>query len=292
MPFSPAPTLDALVHTGIQVALIVVVAVVVRAVVIRVIRHASAGAGVPGLVTLLRRRRGITDADRIRAFGSARRAQRARTVGSVIGNAATIVIFGTAFTMALGQVGVNLAPVLASAGVLGLAVGFGAQNLVRDFLSGIFMLLEDQYGVGDHVDLGDAVGTIERVGLRTTTVRDVTGMVWYVRNGTIERVGNGSQDHAVAVVDVPLAIDTDITHAAAVAETAAAAGIEEAGHGADVLGAPQVLGVESLSASGMTLRLTVRTEPGRQWAVQRTVTERVVAALRADEVAIATLTGV
>lgn len=292
MPFSPAPTLAALVHTGIQVALIVVVAVVVRAVVIRVIRHASAGAGVPGLVTLLRRRRGITDADRIRAFGSARRAQRARTVGSVIGNAATILIFGTAFTMVLGQVGVNLAPVLASAGVLGLAVGFGAQNLVRDFLSGIFMLLEDQYGVGDHVDLGDAVGTIERVGLRTTTVRDVTGMVWYVRNGTIERVGNGSQDHAVAVVDVPLAIDTDITHAAAVAEAAAAAGIAEAGHGADVLGAPQVLGVESLSASGMTLRLTVRTEPGRQWVVQRTVTERVVAALRADEVALATPAGV
>ena len=189
--------------------------------------------------------------------------------------------------MALGQVGVNLAPVLASAGVLGLAVGFGAQNLVRDFLSGIFMLLEDQYGVGDHVDLGDAVGTIERVGLRTTTVRDIAGMVWFVRNGTIERVGNGSQDHAVAVVDVPLAIDTDITRAAAVAGTAAATGIAEAGHGADVLGDPRVLGVESLSASGMTLRLTVTTEPGRQWAVQRTVTERVVAALRADEVALA-----
>ena len=287
MPFSPAPTLDALVRTGVQVALIVVVAVLARAVVIRVIGHASAGAGVPGLVTLLRRRRGITDADRIRAFGSARRAQRARTVGSVIGNAATILIFGTAFTMALGQVGVNLAPVLAAAGVLGLAVGFGAQNLVRDFLSGIFMILEDQYGVGDTVDLGDAVGTIERVGLRTTTVRDVAGMVWYVRNGTIERVGNASQDHAVAVVDVPLAIDTDITHAAAVAESAAAAGIDEAGHGADVLGAPQVLGAEQLRAPGMTLRLTVTTEPGRQWAVQRTVTERVVAALRADEVALA-----
>ena len=287
MPFTPAPTLDALVHTGVQVALIVVVAVVVRSVVVRIIGHASAGAGVPGLVTLLRRRRGVTDADRIRAFGSARRAQRARTVGSVIGNAATILIFGTAFTMALGQVGVNLAPVLASACVLVLAVGFGAQNLVRDFLSGIFMLLEDQYGVGDHVDLGDAVGTIERVGLRTTTVRDVAGMVWYVRNGTIERVGNGSQDHAVAVVDVPLAIDTDITHAAAVAETAAAAGIDEAGHADDVLGAPQVLGVESLSASGMTLRLTVRTEPGRQWAVQRSMTEHVVAALRADDVVLA-----
>ena len=112
------------------------------------------------------------------------------------------------------------------------------------------MLLEDQYGVGDHVDLGDAIGTIERVGLRTTTVRDVTGMVWYVRNGTIERVGNGSQDHAVAVVDVPLALDTDITRAAATAEEAAAAGIDEHGHGPDVLEKPQVLGVESLSSSG------------------------------------------
>jgi small conductance mechanosensitive channel len=285
--FPAALPVDGLVHTGISVALIVLIAVVLRFVVNRVIGHGSAGAGVPGLLSLVRRRRGVSDADRILAFGSARRAQRARTVGSVIRNAATILIFGTAFTMVLGQFGVNLAPVLASAGVLGLAVGFGAQNLVKDFLSGIFMLLEDQYGVGDHVDLGDAVGTIERVGLRTTTVRDVTGMVWYVRNGTIERVGNGSQDHAVAVLDVPLAIDTDVTHAAATAEEAAAAAIDEQGHAQDVLEKPQVLGVQSLSSSGMTLRLTVRTRPGRQWAVQRSMLERVVAALRADEVELA-----
>jgi small-conductance mechanosensitive channel len=287
VPFPTALPVDGLVHLGVRVALIVLIAVVLRFVVNRIIGHVSAGAGVPGLLSLLRRRRGITDADRIRAFGSARRAQRARTVGSVIRNAATILIFGTACTMVLGQFGVNLAPVLASAGVLGLAVGFGAQNLVKDFLSGIFMLLEDQYGVGDHVDLGDAVGTIERVGLRTTTVRDVTGMVWYVRNGTIERVGNGSQDHAVAVVDVPLAIDTDVTHAASIAEEAAAAAIQERGYGGDVLDEPQVLGVEQLSSSGMVLRLTTRTKPGRQWAVQRAMTEHVVAALRADEVALA-----
>ncbi|MDD7968466.1 mechanosensitive ion channel family protein [Actinomycetospora lemnae] len=287
MPIAPVLTFDGLLHTAVTIALIVLVAVVVRFVVNRVIGHVAAGAGVPGLLSLLRRRRGVSDADRIQAFGSARRAQRARTVGSVIRNAATILIFGTASMMVLGQFGVNLAPVLASAGVLGLAIGFGAQNLVKDFLSGIFMLLEDQYGVGDHVDLGDAVGTIERVGLRTTTVRDVTGMVWYVRNGTIERVGNGSQDHAVAVVDIPLAIDTDVTRAAAIAEEAAAAGIAEHGHGADVLDEPQVLGVESLSASGMTLRLTARTKPGRQWVVQRAMTERVVAALRADEVMLA-----
>ena len=287
MPFAPALTLDALMHTGIAVAVIVVVAVLLRFVMNRVIGHVANGAGVPGLLSLLRRKRGVTDADRIQAFGSARRAQRARTVSSVIRNAASILIFGTAFMMVLGQFGVNLAPVLASAGVVGLAIGFGAQNLVKDFLSGIFMLLEDQYGVGDHVDLGDAVGTIERVGLRTTTVRDVTGMVWYVRNGTIERVGNGSQDHAVAVLDIPLALDTDVTHAAALAEDAAVAAIHENGHGGDVLDKPQVLGVESLSASGMTLRLTARTKPGRQWAVQRAMTERVVAALRADEVMLA-----
>ncbi|MHC1558155.1 mechanosensitive ion channel family protein [Actinomycetospora sp. C-140] len=283
----PALSVDALIRIGVTVAVIVVIAVVLRFVVNRVISHVSAGAGLPGMLSLLRRRRGVTDADRIQAFGSARRAQRARTVGSVIKNAATILIFGTAFMMVLGQFGVNLAPVLASAGVLGLAIGFGAQNLVKDFLSGIFMLLEDQYGVGDHVDLGDAVGTIERVGLRTTTVRDESGMVWYVRNGTIERVGNGSQDHAVAVVDVPLALDTDVTNAASIAEDAAATGIDEHGHGHDVLDKPQVLGVQSLSASGMTLRLTVRTKPGRQWAVQRVMTERVVAALRADEVVLA-----
>ncbi|MEJ2888916.1 mechanosensitive ion channel family protein [Actinomycetospora aeridis] len=287
MPFAPALTLDGLIHTGVAVAVIVAIAVVLRFVVNRVIGHVANGAGVPGLLSLLRKRRGVTDADRIQAFGSARRAQRARTVSSVIRNAASILIFGTAFMMVLGQFGVNLAPVLASAGVVGLAIGFGAQNLVKDFLSGIFMLLEDQYGVGDHVDLGDAVGTIERVGLRTTTVRDVTGMVWYVRNGTIERVGNGSQDHAVAVVDVPLALDTDVTRAATTAEEAAVASIDENGHGGDVLEKPQVLGVESLSASGMTLRLTVRTKPGRQWAVQRSMTERVVAALRADEVMLA-----
>lgn len=288
MPFSPAAlTLDALIHTGVAVALIVVVAVILRFVINRVIGHVANGAGVPGLLSLLRKRRGVTDADRIQAFGSARRAQRARTVSSVIRNAATILVFGTAFMMVLGQFGVNLAPVLASAGVVGLAIGFGAQNLVKDFLSGIFMLLEDQYGVGDHVDLGDAVGTIERVGLRTTTVRDVTGMVWYVRNGTIERVGNGSQDHAVAVLDIPLALDTDVTRAATLAEEAALAAIDENGHRGDVLSRPEVLGVESLSASGMTLRLTARTKPGRQWAVQRAMTERVVAALRADEVMLA-----
>lgn len=277
---------DSLISTGVSVIAIVAVAMLLRFVVNRVITHVAAGAGLPGLLSLLRRRRGVSDADRIEAFGSARRAQRAKTVGSVVRSAATILVFGMASMMILSKFGVNLAPVLASAGVLGLAVGFGAQNLVKDFLSGIFMLLEDQYGVGDHVDLGDAVGTIEHVGLRTTTVRDISGMVWYVRNGTIERVGNASQDHAVAVVDVPLALDADTAKATKIAD-AAARHVAGNGHAPDMLGTPEVLGLQEVTAGGMTLRLTARTKPGRQWAVQRAMTERVVRDLRAEDVTLA-----
>lgn len=272
---------DSTVSMLVSVVGIVVGATALRFVVTRVIAHVAAGVGVPGLLGLLRRRHGVSDAARIEAFGSARRAQRARTVGSVLRSATTIVIFGTAFMMVLSRFGVNLAPVLASAGVLGLAVGFGAQNLVRDFISGIFMLLEDQYGVGDHVDLGDAVGTIERVGLRTTSVRDVSGVVWYVRNGTIERVGNASQGHAVAVVDVPIELDADVEEAGRVAQRAAREAVDD-GYARDVLDPPRVLGVQTVSESGMTLRVTTTTRPNRQWAVRRAITERVVADLRAS----------
>jgi moderate conductance mechanosensitive channel len=275
---------DATVSILISVIAIVLVAVLLRLVVNRVIAHVAAGAGVPGLVSVMRRKRGVSDAERIEAFGSARRAQRARTVGSVLRSAASILIFGTAFMMVLSKFGVNLAPVLASAGVLGLAVGFGAQNLVKDFISGIFMLLEDQYGVGDHVDLGDAVGTIERVGLRTTSVRDVSGVVWYVRNGTIERVGNASQDHAVAVVDVPIELDTDVEEAGRVAEKAAQAAVGN-GLARDVIDPPRLLGVQSVSETAMTLRLTTKTRPNKQWAIKRAITERVVADLRASSAA-------
>jgi small conductance mechanosensitive channel len=275
---------DTTVSVLFSVIGIVVVAVIVRFVVNRMIVQISTGAGAPGLMSLVRRRSGVTDAESIEAFGSARRAQRAKTVGSVVSSAATILIFGTAFMMVLSRFGVNLAPVLASAGVLGLAVGFGAQNLVKDFISGIFMLLEDQYGVGDHVDLGDAVGTIERVGLRTTSVRDVSGVVWYVRNGTIERVGNASQDHAVAVVDVPLELDTDVEEAGRIAGKAAH---EAVGNGLarDIIDPPRVLGVQAVSESALTLRLTAKTRPNRQWAVKRAITERVVSDLRASSAA-------
>jgi small conductance mechanosensitive channel len=143
-------------------------------------------------------------------------------------------------------------------------------------------MLEDQYGVGDTVDLGEAVGDVEAVGLRTTTIRDVGGTVWYVRNGEILRVGNSSQGFAVAVLDVPLAHHADTELASEITQRAAREVADE--HASDVTEDPKLLGVQSVTAYGVTLRLTVRTKPGRQWAIQRALNARVQSALTAASI--------
>lgn len=122
-----------------------------------------------------------------------RQAERARTTGSVLTSILKAVIWIIALGMILGEFGFNLGPVIASAGVIGVAIGLGAQTLVRDILSGIFMLIEDQYGVGDTVEVLEIEGVVEKVGLRVTTVRDGQGTLWYLRNGEILKVGNQSQ---------------------------------------------------------------------------------------------------
>jgi small conductance mechanosensitive channel len=124
---------------------------------------------------------------------SERRRLRARTVGSLMRSVVTTLIVAIIAIMIISEAGYDIAPLIASAGVVGIALGFGAQSLVKDYLSGLFMILEDQYGVGDIVDVGPAVGTIEAVGLRVTRLKDSDGTVWYVRNGEILRVGNKTQ---------------------------------------------------------------------------------------------------
>src|SRR5690625_3550722 len=116
-----------------------------------------------------------------------RRAQRARTLGSVMRSTSALLISTVVILMVLAELGVSVAPLLASAGIVGVALGFGAQALVKDFLSGIFMMAEDQYGVGDVVDLGDVSGSVEAVGLRVTRIREYNGTLWYVRNGEVLR---------------------------------------------------------------------------------------------------------
>ncbi|GAA4017043.1 mechanosensitive ion channel [Allokutzneria multivorans] len=265
-----------LVGTG-QVLLIILLAFVARFLAHRAIRKLTSGGdgSVPKLLRPLKERA----PESLGPLLSERRKQRAQTMGSVLRSAFSIVIFAVAFMMVLGVLGINLTPILASASVLGVAIGFGAQNLVKDFLSGMFMLMEDQYGVGDVVDLGDASGTVEAVGLRITTLRDGNGTVWYVRNGIVQRVGNSTQGFAVAVVDVPLAYTVDINKAIELIGTTTAEATQVAPLADDVLEAPEVLGVEKVTSETVTVRVTVKVRPSRQWAVQRALRAKVKAAV-------------
>ncbi len=215
---------------------------------------------------------------------SERRHQRAHALGSILRNAASVTIFAIAVAIGLGDLGVNLAPVLASAGVVGIAVGFGAQNLVRDFLAGIFMLLEDQYGVGDVINIGDATGTVEAVSLRTTRLRDVNGVVWHLRNGALEKVGNESQGWARAVVDIPVPPELGIGDTRTLMERAAGSMWKERHWRKLMLEKPEVWGVQDISASQIVMRVVAKTLPLRQWEVGRELRERVLSAIDAAAV--------
>ncbi|MGW3959537.1 mechanosensitive ion channel family protein [Amycolatopsis sp. NPDC005003] len=268
-----------LITKPIKILLIVVIAFLVRMLVRRLINRVTTlpktGGKLPSLLRPLRERAP-------EVLGSAvieRRRQRAKTIGSVLKSMSTFLIYGLAFILVLGELGINLGPIIASAGIIGVAIGFGAQNLVKDFLSGIFMMVEDQYGVGDVVDVGEASGTVESVGLRITTLRDVKGTVWYVRNGEVLRVGNSSQGFAVAVVDVPLGYTADVERATTVLADAALAATEGDALKDNVLEPPEMLGVETVTPEGLSLRLTVKVRPGKQWAVQRALRAQLLAAL-------------
>ncbi|WP_181275301.1 mechanosensitive ion channel family protein [Brevibacterium oceani] len=198
-----------------------------------------------------------------------RRAQRAKTVGRMLSSVTTILISVIAALMILDALSFNIAPILASAGIAGVAIAFGAQELVRDYLSGFFIVIEDQYGIGDTVDLGEAVGEVEDVGLRRTQVRDLTGTLWHVRNGEILRVGNLSQGWARAVLDIPIDYRTsmddyremtaDVTRTLKKDPEIARAMLED----------PEIAGVQSLSGSYRVIRTMVKTKPNQQWMVER-----------------------
>lgn len=207
-----------------------------------------------------------------------RRLQRAQTIGSVLKSTVSIILLIWISLSILSVLGVNIAPFIASAGVIGLAIGFGAQNLVRDFVTGVFMLLEDQYGVGDTIDLGEAVGEVQSVGLRITTLRDIDGTLWYVRNGEIARVGNMSQGYAVARIEVPVAPTADVDRAERVAVDAAEVALADPSLAEKALGQPKMLGVQEWSPDMLKLRMTVKTTPNAQWAVARRLRREILRA--------------
>ena len=204
-----------------------------------------------------------------------RAGQRAKTLGTLFKSVGATIIWIIALMMLLGEFDVNLGPLIAGAGIIGVAVGFGAQSLVRDLLTGIFMLIEDQYGVGDVVDLGDAVGTVESVGLRTTRLRDISGTVWHVPNGAIGRVGNMSQLWARVPLDLDVAYDTDLDAAMAIIKRVADEVWHEQGDDTTVLEEPTVVGVQAFGADAVTLRVMVKTEASEQWATARLLRKRI-----------------
>ena len=264
----------ALITSGV----IIIVAIILNWVLRRVIRH-----GVDGLTKVRTARReraqlsgagaelGQGEAERlqVKAIQGERAEQRARTLGALLRYATTIVIAAIALLMVLSELGVDIAPLIAGAGVVGIALGFGAQSLVKDFLSGMFMLMEDQYGVGDIIDVGEASGTVEQVTLRVTMLRDVEGTVWYVPNGEIRRVGNLSQLWSRIVLDVEVAYATDIEAASAVIIGVAEEEWRQQRPGATIIERPELWGLERFDPSAIVIRLAVKTRPGEQWAAAR-----------------------
>jgi small conductance mechanosensitive channel len=202
-------------------------------------------------------------------LGAARRKQRAETIGSVLRSISGFVIGALVVVIVLGILHVDVGPLLASAGVVGVALGFGAQTLVKDFLAGISMLAEDQYGVGDVIDVGEAIGSVEQVGLRVTQLRSMDGTLWYVRNGEILRVGNMTQGWSRAFVEVRVQAVEDVPRVRELMLEAAAAIQADPELGHLVLEDPEVAGIEELTAEGVMLRVLVKTAPSKQWEVAR-----------------------
>lgn len=267
-----ADTLAKPVKVLFIVAVAYLVVRVARRVIKRLVRQLQQDATGERL-SKLRQRTGLALLD-TSPVPSVRRALRAETIGAVLRSLVTAIVWTTAIVMILDELGVNLSAIGIGVSIVGIAVGFGAQSLVKDFLSGLFMIVEDQYGVGDVVDLGVATGTVEGVSLRTTRLRDVEGTVWHVPNGEVHRVGNKSQQWSRALVDVSISYDTDVESATQVLRAVAEGLCREPEYQQIILGEPEVWGVERLDPDRVQLRLVVKTKPLEQWRVARELRAR------------------
>ncbi|WP_053852622.1 mechanosensitive ion channel family protein [Streptomyces sp. NRRL B-24085] len=264
---------------GLRVLLILVIAAVLRMVVRRAITK---------LIDRMNRTAQAVDGTAIGGLlvNNERRRQRSQAIGSVLRSVASFIIMGTAALMVLGAFEINLAPLLASAGVAGVAIGFGARNLVTDFLSGVFMILEDQYGVGDTIDAGVASGEVIEVGLRVTKLRGDSGEIWYVRNGEVKRIGNLSQGWATAGVDVTVRASEDLDKVKRVlGEVAEKMSKEEPWN--ELLWSPiEVLGLDSVLLDSMVVRVSAKTMPGKSLTVERELRWRIKRAFDAADIRI------
>nr|WP_285561489.1 mechanosensitive ion channel family protein [Streptomyces hygroscopicus] len=264
---------------GLQILLIIVVAVALRSVVRRAITK---------LIERMARTAQAVDGTALGGLlvNAERRRQRSAAIGSVLRSVASFLILGTAALMVLSTFKINLAPLLASAGVAGVAIGFGARNLVTDFLSGVFMILEDQYGVGDVIDAGVATGEVIEVGLRVTKLRGAEGEIWYVRNGEVKRIGNLSQGWATAGVDVTVRSGEDLDRVKATLDEVAEKMSKEEPWNELLWGPIEVLGLDSVLLDSMVVRVSAKTMPGKSVSVERELRWRVKRAFDAASIRI------
>jgi small conductance mechanosensitive channel len=268
-------------QSAIHIVLIAVGALVLRAVLLASVKRV-----VRGVVTGVRGKNKTDDADES-PLAKARVVQRTRTIGSVLGNFITWGISLVAVIMVLGELGVAVGGLIAGAGIIGAALGFGAQSLVRDLISGLFIVFEDQFGVGDVVDVGEAKGVVETVGLRVTQIRDVEGTLWYVRNGEIIRVGNQSQGWSRVVLDIAIDADASIDKARTAIEQAAKNLAKHPTHKHDLLGEAEVWGVQDFDGDQVVLRFAQLVSPKTIDSVSRELRAEILSALTKAKVPLA-----
>jgi moderate conductance mechanosensitive channel len=266
---------DWLLGVPLQVLFIVVAALIIQLVLTwgirRIVKRASERAKHERLAQMRKITRTAELSDLLL---TQRTEQRAAAIGTLLRSIVAITVWSIALLTILPLLGIDIGPLLASAGVIGVALGFGAQTLVKDYLSGIFMIIEDQYGVGDMVDVGPVIGTVEEVALRFTRLRDPSGVVWYVRNGEILRVANRSQGWTMAVVDIPIAYNEDIDRVRQIVESVAVDMDEDPNYDDLLLGRPLFAGIESVSGEAVIIRITAKAAPEQQLSVARTIRER------------------
>lgn len=238
------------------------------------------------IVSGVKRRRGVNDTQAIAVrspINAVRTVQRARTIGSVLQNLVSVVIVVVVTVLILAKIdpGILASLSLLSAAV-GAGLGFGAQRIVGDVLNGLFMVMEDQLGVGDDVDMDLAAGVVERVGVRVTQVRDVHGTLWFVRNGEVKRVGSDSQGWNRAIIDLAVPYEQDIDRVKDVMLAAAMTLTADPDFADQLIEDPTIWGMETLSADAVVVRLVVKTRAGQRWGVERELRARLQDAFKRE----------
>ncbi len=208
--------------------------------------------------------------------------KRLQTLASIANLALKVIIMGVAGALLLSEFGVDLAPIIATAGVFGLAIGFGAKELVSDLISGFFILLEDQVHVGDFVTVDGSSGTVEKMGLKTITLRDASGTLHFIRNGRISKIQNATRDYSFAVLNIGVSYDSSYEHVCSVLKAEADKLLADVNFQENFIGEFEIFGLTEFADSAVMIRCRFKTLPGKHWMITREFNKRIKAAFDSE----------